>query len=724
MKSFLTNILLIIILPLSSLFAENTNTNIVLNLKDKIDNKADSTVFLLNNSKKHIKNSNFEYLLAYYHFKEKNYLKSKKIFLKISKNTDIENDSLLYDIFFYLGRCYYKLSEPDSSIAFFRKQLNFEKINNLKTRTADSYFFIGYNYQKIGNQDSLMLYYNKAGTLFREKNDNTGIAKTQANLGNFFRSFDPVTSIKHYIKALEIYEKENNKKNIAIINQNIGTVFIDIERYQLSIDHLKVSYKYFEENAYTQYQITCLNNIAYAYINLKEYNKAKETLNKSISLNQDYEYEKTYSILNLAACELGLKYYSNAITKYLEAESLAKKYKIDRIIPEIYSGLAKSYAHKNDLVKFEEYFFKYQETNTDYFEKENRKSLAEYEKSFEVKNLNHKLKIAQRDKKIKTQEIEQQNENIKTHRIIISLGIITIFLLLLYLSSIYKSNKKQKILNISIQKRNAVIENNNIELENIVENRTKELVIAKEKAEESDILKSAFLANISHEIRTPLNSIMGFSDLLTMDNFDHENTSQYGEIIRKNGFELLNMINDIIDVSKIEANSFPVNNKYISLAKISEIIENDNYDKAKYFNKEDNIEFESSFENESLYIYSDINKINIVFDKLINNAFQFTEKGFVEIGSDIKNSKITFYVKDSGNGISETRINEILQNFRKFNKKDNTQYRGLGVGLFIANSILIKLGSKLEINSNKENGSIFSFTFDLHLNNGHDSDND
>ena len=168
------------------------------------------------------------------------------------------------------------------------------------------------------------------------------------------------------------------------------------------------------------------------------------------------------------------------------------------------------------------------------------------------------------------------------------------------------------------------------------------------------------------------------------------------------------MINDIIEVAKIEANSFPINPTKIYLPELYENIINSNTEKSKYFNKEETIEFVSKFKHKNSSVKTDISKILIVFDKLINNAFLFTD-----IGSTFTDKDVVFYVKNSAYSISEQRLKEVLENFRIFNNNESYEYKGIGVGLYIANAILLMLNSKLEIESKIDKETLFSFKLKL-----------
>ena len=256
-------------------------------------------------------------------------------------------------------------------------------------------------------------------------------------------------------------------------------------------------------------------------------------------------------------------------------------------------------------------------------------------------------------------------------------------------------------------------------LEELVEERTRELVLAKEKAVESDHLKSSFLANLSHEIRTPLNSIIGFSGLI----FDEETTADerinYRSIIENNSHSLLNLINDIIDFSKIEANNLEIVIVDVPLKKIlKEIQDTYTYElKKQQLFKTKQIEFRlnASKKIQSLVIPTDEIRLQQILSNLVNNAIKFTSKGYIEVGCrQINNeNKLKFFVKDTGIGIKKEYLEVIFQRFRKLEEDQKIIYRGAGLGLSIAQHLVRMLGGEIWVESKPGEGSTFFFTISV-----------
>lgn len=246
-----------------------------------------------------------------------------------------------------------------------------------------------------------------------------------------------------------------------------------------------------------------------------------------------------------------------------------------------------------------------------------------------------------------------------------------------------------------------------------------ELVIAKEKAEESDRLKSAFLANMSHEIRTPMNGILGFTSLLKEADLNSVKQNRYIDIIAKSGKRMLSTVNDIIEISKIETGQIEL--------MLSEFSINDtcNY----YFNffKPDadkkNISFnfipDSSFEQD--LIISDKTKFESILSNLIKNAIKYTNEGSILFGYRRKESCIEFFVEDTGIGIPEDRIEAIFNRFIQADIEDRMAYEGSGLGLSIVKSYIELLKGNIRVESKEKEGSIFYFSIPCEFNKSHQS---
>ncbi|HEX2933971.1 MAG TPA: PAS domain S-box protein [Bacteroidales bacterium] len=235
-----------------------------------------------------------------------------------------------------------------------------------------------------------------------------------------------------------------------------------------------------------------------------------------------------------------------------------------------------------------------------------------------------------------------------------------------------------------------------------------ELIQAKEKAEESDALKTAFLHNMSHEIRTPINAIVGFSEFLSDEQLDNEKRAKFVSIIIESSNQLLNIINDVMSMASIEAGQEQVIEKDISINTILVHMRQQYQHKAQHKSLE--FRFFSPLNEAQATIRVDDNKLTQVLSCLINNAIKFTQAGFVSVGYTLKGNFIEFYVKDSGIGISPDLHDKIFHRFRQADNSHTRKYGGSGLGLAIADAYVKLLGGRIWLDSVPGQGSEFYFT--------------
>jgi PAS domain S-box-containing protein len=242
----------------------------------------------------------------------------------------------------------------------------------------------------------------------------------------------------------------------------------------------------------------------------------------------------------------------------------------------------------------------------------------------------------------------------------------------------------------------------------------KELQVAKEKAEESDMLKSAFLANMSHEIRTPLNAIMGFSGLLADYSLDQDAISHFLEIIQVNGKQLLTIIDDILLISKLQVNQIKVQTALFELDQVIGKLYQQFSKDLDILKEKDIVLRVIKKNNSTIKIKTDRDKLQIIFSKLIRNAIKFTNKGQIEFGFELNaNNQMTFFVKDTGVGISQEKQKLIFQKFRQVDDSTTREYGGTGLGLSIVQSLIELLGGKLWLESELGKGSSLYFSLPL-----------
>nr|WP_320119254.1 transporter substrate-binding domain-containing protein [uncultured Marinifilum sp.] len=235
-----------------------------------------------------------------------------------------------------------------------------------------------------------------------------------------------------------------------------------------------------------------------------------------------------------------------------------------------------------------------------------------------------------------------------------------------------------------------------------------ELIKAKDKAEESDRLKSAFLANMSHEIRTPMNAILGFTNLLKRKDINSNKQNQYINIIEESSTRMLSTINDLVDISKIESGQMELDYSEVDLNVELQYIEQFFLPEAK--KKNINLIFNSIISDTKPIVISDKEKLSSIITNLIKNAIKYTNSGTIEFSYTIDNNFLKFKVSDTGIGIDKAMQDKIFNRFIQADHEATKVIEGSGLGLAICKAYVEMLGGKIWVESEKNKGSQFYFT--------------
>ncbi len=235
-----------------------------------------------------------------------------------------------------------------------------------------------------------------------------------------------------------------------------------------------------------------------------------------------------------------------------------------------------------------------------------------------------------------------------------------------------------------------------------------DLIEAKEKAEESDQLKTAFLNNISHEIRTPMNAIIGFTDFLNDPDLDAESRLHFTNVISRSSNQLLSIVSDIISIATIESGQEKYYDNEVNINSICKLI-HDQYN-AEFIEKDILFQCNTNLSDSEAEIRSDETKLMQILSNLVSNALKFTKKGQVNFGYTVLENELEFYIQDTGIGISPAMSEVIFDRFRQVENTTTREYGGSGLGLSISKAYVNLLGGKIWLTSELNQGSTFYFT--------------
>jgi signal transduction histidine kinase len=379
-----------------------------------------------------------------------------------------------------------------------------------------------------------------------------------------------------------------------------------------------------------------------------------------------------------------------AVTYFINSLDIARKIDNDEGILTNYSDLAKYYEKQGQFNTSLRYYKDYTQLKDSLGKVNSDDKISELEKVYQMES-QERMQA----------ELISKNKRQKTQLWAIS-GFLSVLILasLIILSAYYQKRKAEKKL-----------AEHRTDLENLVEKRTIELqkqISERKIAEESDKLKSAFLANMSHELRTPMNAIIAFSNFLREPELTDDRRYEYLDHITSAGDSLLRLIDDIIDIAKIESKQLKI---FIQPTNISRLLSElyKFYSELRVKTNKKNIRFNLLTDNEFNYIINtDSQRLKQVLSNLIENAFKYTDKGKIDIGFETTENAVTFFVTDTGIGIPADKHELIFDRFYQLNHLNDRKTSGTGLGLTICKNLVMLLGGQIWIDSEPGKGSTFS----------------
>jgi len=285
-------------------------------------------------------------------------------------------------------------------------------------------------------------------------------------------------------------------------------------------------------------------------------------------------------------------------------------------------------------------------------------------------------------------------------------------------SKIEKLNNENNQLIIELDEKNEKLKEQYEEIESQNEELRQsntELKKAKEKAEESDRMKTIFLANVSHELRTPLNGIIGFSGLLQKRDLEEEKIKQYSSIIDQSGKQLLTIINDLLDISSMDKDNIEIIRTKVDINGMMDELKT-LYSQTRLQFKKEPIELATRYGADDFSFFSDEKRLKQIFINLLNNAYKFSKSGKIVFGYFFDNNSVVFFVEDKGIGIDPKNQEMIFDRFKQVESNFSRKYSGMGLGLSIVKNLVELMKGRIWLKSELGKGSTFYFSFSLENN--------
>lgn len=556
------------------------------------------------------------------------------------------------------GESLYKL-ECNKSLNYAKIALNEAYQIEDNQLIARSYNLIGLNFEEFGDHNKAEGYYNKGLKFANLTTNDTLKGWLCNNLGNLYcyRKVNFNKGIEYYKKALVYSENIKDTLEITYSNLNIAAAYFSKEQYTLGLPYLKTAEPLVKELDLLEAKLS-LNSLYGSYYTFKnDFPKAEASFNEAIKL-----------------CN------SNDVN-FLESHA-----------SEVYDDFSRYYFKIKDYKNAYLYLEKYNEL---------KDKIYTAERTNEVNVAGSHIELAEYKREIDKIENEKlvQSSRLKQTRLIVVMFIFIFFILLLLVYTLYRNNQFRKKSNKKLKIAN------------------EQLIIAKEQAEEASLLKSQFISTISHELRTPLYGVVGITDLIADEHKELKNSS-YLKSLKFSAKYLLSLVNDILQVYKIEEKKIVLENSIFNISdELHSIKESLQFLAVKNNNKLV-LEIDETIPE---FVIGDKVRLSQIFMNLASNSLKFTNNGFVKIVAKFERNEssfcfITFKVIDNGIGIAKEHQQKIFEKFVQIERKED-DYQGTGLGLSIVKQLIALFGSEIHCESEENIGTKMMFTI------GFDTDN-
>ena len=606
---------------------------------------------------------------------------AKRILYIASKN-DFENVEA--DAYKSVGIYHYLKGEAKEAVEAYNVSLTFFLSLDKPLKLANLYNNIGLAYIKWGDFqsaiDNLQLaenIYQKFGT----KNDQIDIRYNIAGLYLRLKRFD--VAIERYLDVIEELSNSEDKLTLAKARGELGSTYKYSGEHQKGLNLLLQALAYFEKTSDKFYLAAFSHNTAGLYNMMNQPVNAMKHAQTAVTIGKATDHQDAYlgGLYELAAAQFSLGYVEKAYKNLLLSDVVAHKNDQQEQISNNMMLLSLIYSAQNKqsaaFKTHQEYIKRTRKVANDQL----NSRLADFESE----------KLKQEVKQLKQNEILQQLKSEQAEQFRIFSLAIAAFIIVLILFVLNRNIERRSKLNLSKR----------------VKNRTQELELLTNELVKANAIKSQFLANMSHEIRTPLTSIIGQAEAITNGDIDEKYLYKEVEIIHGNSLHLLELINNILDLSKVEANKLEL-----------ELVEQDLqiilHDLANLFRKSANekgLDFQIIHTLPSSFLLTiDSFRLKQILINLCSNAIKFTSKGSVLINVSVKDSLLTIAVTDTGIGMSETQLQQVFTSFTQGDSSISRRFGGSGLGLCLSEQLAKLMSGKISVTSVLNKGSTFTLT--------------
>ena len=606
---------------------------------------------------------------------------AKRILYIASKN-DFENVEA--DAYKSVGIYHYLKGEAKEAVEAYNVSLTFYLSLDKPLKHANLYNNIGLAYIKWGDFQSAIDNLQLAENIYEKfgsKNDQIDIRYNIAGLYLRLKRFD--VAIERYLDVIEELSNSEDKLTLAKARGELGSTYKYSGEHQKGLNLLLQALAYFEKTSDKFYLAAFSHNTAGLYNMMNQPVNAMKHAQTAVTIGKATDHQDAYlgGLYELAAAQFSLGYVEKAYNNLLLSDVVAHKNDQQEQISNNMMLLSLIYSAQNK----QSAAFK---THQEYIKR--TRKVANDQLNSRLANFESE-KLKQEVKQLKQNEILQQLQSEQAEQLRIFSLAVAAFIIVLILFVLNRNIERRSKLNLSKR----------------VKNRTQELELLTNELVKANAIKSQFLANMSHEIRTPLTSIIGQAEAITNGDIDEKYLYKEVEIIHGNSLHLLELINNILDLSKVEANKLEL-----------ELVEQDLqiilHDLANLFRKSANekgLDFQIIHTLPSSFLLTiDSFRLKQILINLCSNAIKFTSKGSVIINVSVKDSLLTIAVTDTGIGMSETQLQQVFTSFTQGDSSISRRFGGSGLGLCLSEQLAKLMSGKISVTSVLNKGSTFTLT--------------
>jgi two-component system, sensor histidine kinase len=582
-----------------------------------------------------------------------------------------------------LGIYHYWKGEYETSIAHYKDALAIFNAIGKPILIANLHNNIGLAQAALGENVPAINSYQLAKDIYQEFGSEVDNIDIRFNIAGLYLKLDRYdTAIEAYQDVIERRKNINDLSGIANAYSDLGIAYKQSNKPEVALEYMQKSLKYYLEKHDLFHLASIYHNISEVYFELNQHDRVLDFADKSIVIAEQHDYKTALSgaLQTYAKALYYLGDAENALTYLLRSQKIAKKINYTKQLLSNFSLFSLVYAtlnQPNNAIKYHQlYVSARNKRENDNF----NLLLANYESE------QLKQQVIQLKQNEKLQQLEVSKTGQKRNFIIVAL-----VLLLLMAFFIYRRNAERR---------------SKLELISKVKQRTQDLELLADELKGANKVKSLFLANMSHEIRTPLTAIIAQAEALIYDEIDETTLLTDINIIHSNSLHLLELINNILDLSKVEANKLDLEIQSQDIHAILQDVANMFSEQAK----SKGLTFTLSHSLPIPFVIPvDSIRVKQILINLCSNAVKFTSKGHVKIVALLQSKALVFSVEDTGIGLSSSQTNSLFESFTQGDSSISRRFGGTGLGLCLSQQLAQLMNGKIKISSTLNQGSTFSF---------------